>query len=167
MKYLFLLLTAFLFSIAGFAQQDTASTPPPSYTLFPLPQFSVLLPDSTTWFTKKDLPKNKKTMVMVFSPDCEHCQHETELIKADMAKFKRVQILMVTPMPFTKMKEFYKKYELDKYKNVTVGYDPKFFFNNYFKMRMFPFIAVYDKKYTLLKTFEGNPKMDDLLKYVK
>ena len=76
-------------------------------------------------------------------------------------------LLMVTPMPFTKMHEFYKKHELDKFKNITVGYDPKFFFTNYFKMRVFPFIAVYDKKYKLLKTFEGSPKMDDLLEYVK
>lgn len=167
MKYLFLLFTTFFFASAGFAQKDTTSTPPPSYTLFPLPQFSVLLPDSATWFTKKDLPKNKKTLVMVFSPDCEHCQHETELIKKNIEQFKRTQILMVTPMAFTKMHEFYKKYELDKYKNITVGYDPKFFFNNYFKMRMFPFIAVYDKKYSLLKTFEGSAKMDDLLEYVK
>jgi len=159
-------LAAFCFvMINGYAQRDTVA--PPTYTLYPLPQFSILLPDSTTWFTKKDLPKNKQTFVMVFSPDCEHCQHETELIRQHLSDFKRTQILMVTPMSFDKMQEFYKKYGLGQYKNVTVGYDPNFFFTSYFKMRMFPFIAIYDKKYALIKTFEGSPPIDDLLKYVK
>ncbi len=166
MKKILVALAILCFAIANsYAQKDTTS--PPTYTLYPLPQFSVLLPDSTTWFTKKDLPKNKKTVVMVFSPDCEHCQHETELIKQHLSDFKRAQLLMVTPMSFEKMHEFYLKYGLDQYKNVIVGYDPKFFFTSYFKMRMFPFIAIYDKKYALVKTFEGSPPMDDLLKYVK
>ncbi|MFT3702370.1 MAG: redoxin domain-containing protein [Agriterribacter sp.] len=167
MKYLIILMSLSFITKQSIAQKDTTAVPSPAYTLYPLPQFSVLLPDSTTWYTQASLPKNKKTVVMVFSPDCEHCQHETELLKQNIAKFKRAQLLMVTPMPFDKMRTFYKKYELSNYKNITVGYDPKFFFNNYFKMRVFPFIAIYDKKHTLLKTFEGSAKMDDLLEYVK
>lgn len=164
MKQLFILSTIFFCALGVYAQNDSTA---PAYTHFPLPQFSVLLPDSTTWYTKKDLPKNKKTLVMVFSPDCEHCQHETELIKTNIAKFKRTQILMVTPIAFDKIKKFYNKYELKHYSNIVVGYDPKFFFTGYFKLKMFPFIAIYDKKYNLVKTFEGAPKMDDLLEFVK
>ncbi|MFT3945929.1 MAG: redoxin domain-containing protein [Agriterribacter sp.] len=164
MKHFLVFVSFLIVSSFSFAQKDSIA---PAYTHFPLPQFSVLLPDSATWYTKKDLPKNKKTLVMVFSPDCEHCQHETEMIKADIAKFKHTQILMVTPIAFDKTKKFYDKYDLKSYKNITVGYDPKFFFTGYFKLKMFPFIAIYDKKYELLKTFEGAAKMDDLLKYIK
>lgn len=164
MKHLLVFVTLIMVSGYSFAQKDSAA---PAYTYFPLPQFSVLLPDSATWYTKKDLPKNKKTLVLVFSPDCEHCQHETEMIKANIDKFKRTQILMVTPIAFDKTRKFYDKYNLKDYKNITVGYDPKFFFTGYFKLKMFPFIAIYDKKYELIKTFEGTAKMDDLLEYVK
>lgn len=164
MKHLVIQATLLLGAGWGYAQTDSIA---PAYTHFPLPQFSVLLPDSVTWYTKKDLPKNKKTLVMVFSPDCEHCQHETELIKTNIAKFKRTQILMVTPIAFDKTKKFYEKYELKNFNNIVVGYDPKFFFTGYFKLKMFPFIAIYDKKDTLIKTFEGAVKMDDLLEYVK
>ncbi|MCC6289297.1 MAG: redoxin domain-containing protein [Chitinophagaceae bacterium] len=164
MKHLLIFVTLLTISSISFAQKDSTA---PTYTHFPLPQFSVLLPDSTTWYTKKDLLKNKKTLVMVFSPDCEHCQHETEMIKANIAKFKRTQILMVTPIGFDKTKKFYDKYDLKSYKNITVGYDSKFFFTSYFKLKMFPFIAIYNKKYELLKTFEGTAKMDDLLEYIK
>lgn len=164
MKHLVILATLFFAVCCCYAQKDSSA---PAYTHFPLPQFSVLLPDSATWYTKKDLPKNKKTLIMVFSPDCEHCQHEVELIKTNISKFKRTQILMVTPIAFDKTKKFYDKYELSNFSNIIVGHDPKFFFTGYFKLRMFPFIAIYDKKYNLVKTFEGAPKMDDLLEYVK
>lgn len=165
MKHLPALVILCFLGATGFAQQDTI--PPPTYTLYPLPQFSVLLPDSITWYTKKDLPRNKKTVVMVFSPDCEHCQHETELITQHISDFRHSQLLMVTPLAFEKMRDFYEKYGLSQYKNITVGYDPRFFFTGYFKMKVFPFIAIYDKKYALLKTFEGSPPFEDLLKYVK
>lgn len=104
---------------------------------------------------------------MVFSPDCEHCQHEIEMIKTNINKFKRTQILLVTPIAFDKTKKFYDKYELKDFSNIIVGYDPKFFFTGYFKVRMFPFIAIYDKKYSLIKTFDGAARMDDLLEYIK
>lgn len=104
---------------------------------------------------------------MVFSPDCEHCQHEIEAIKTNISKFKRTQILMVTPIAFDKVRKFYDKYDLRNFDNITVGYDPKFFFTGYYKLKMFPFIAIYDKKNNFVKSFEGAPKMDDLLEYVK
>ncbi|MCO5239290.1 MAG: redoxin domain-containing protein [Chitinophagaceae bacterium] len=165
MKYLFVL---FLLSVSihqGFAQHDTTKATP-LYAQFPLPQFSILLTDSSTWYTKNDLPKKKKTLIMLFSPDCEHCKHETEIIKKNIRHFRGTQVVMVTSMPFQKMKEFYTHYELDKFKNITVGRDPKFFFSNYFKVRYLPYLAIYDKNYKLLKTFEGATKWEDLLTYL-
>ena len=35
-------------------------------------------------------------MLMVFSPDCEHCQHETEEIIKNIDQFKKYQIVMAT-----------------------------------------------------------------------
>lgn len=166
MRCLFPLLIFFLSISFSFAQQDTAAGATPVYMQFPLPQFSILLSDSVTWYTKNDLPKKKKTLIMVFSPDCEHCQHETETIKKRINDFKNFQILMVTPMPLYKMNEFYNHYELRKYKNITVGRDTKFFFPNYFKVRFLPFMAIYDKNFRLLKTFEGTPSWDELSTYL-
>ena len=141
MKYLFIL---FVLCVAGkqsIAQTDTAKTTP-LYAQYPLPQFSILLTDSVTWYTKNDL------------------------IKKNISRFSGTQIVMVTPMPFHKMQEFYEHFELHKFKNITVGRDPKFFFSNYFKVHYLPFLAIYDKNYKLLKTFEGSTKWEDLVKYL-
>ncbi|HRO45039.1 thioredoxin-like domain-containing protein [Agriterribacter sp.] len=165
MRYLFILLVLCVCNKQSTAQHDTAKTAP-LYTQYPLPQFSILLTDSVTWYTKNDLPRKKKTVIMLFSPDCEHCKHETELIKKNISQFSGTQIVMVTPMPFAKMQEFYEHFELHKFKNITVGRDPKFFFSNYFKVHYLPFFAIYDKNYKLLKTFEGSTKLEDLVKYL-
>lgn len=165
MKYLLIFCMLSLSIQRGVAQHDTTKTTP-LYAQYPLPQFSILLTDSVTWYTKNDIPQRKKTIIMLFSPDCEHCKHETELIKKNISHFKGTQIVMVTPMPFQKMLDYYNHYELHKFKNITVGRDPRFFFSNYFKVRFLPFMAIYDKNFRLLKTFEGSTKWEDLVTYL-
>lgn len=166
MRYLFVLFLGFCCVLKGYSQSD-AEKKAPVYAQYPLPQFSVLLTDSTTWYTKDQLPKDKKTIIMLFSPDCEHCKHETESIKKNIGEFKKSHILMVTTLPFDKMLEFYKKFDLAKYKNISVARDTKFFFSNFYKIRYLPFIAIYDKKQKFLKSFEGNPKWEEFRQYLK
>lgn len=166
MRYLLTFFAVSVISLSSFGQADAGKTPP-AYTQYPLPQFSVLLSDSSTWYTKDHLPKGKKVVLMLFSPDCDHCKHETETIKKNIEVFKKAHILMVTTLPLEKMKEFTKHYGLDQYKNITVAKDPKYFFASYYKIRYLPFIAIYDKKHEFIKTFEGNPKWEEFAKAVK
>ena len=60
------------------AQSDSTKAP---YLRFPsFPPVKLLLPDSVSYFSKNDLPKKSPVMLMLFNPQCEHCQHETEAI---------------------------------------------------------------------------------------
>lgn len=165
MKHFFFLFMFCAFSISGNAQEKSAVTPP-AYTQYPLPQFSILLADSLTWYTKKDLSQKKKTIIMVFSPDCDHCKHEIELIKKNIRQFSGTQIVMATTLSLEKMKDFYNRYDLGRYKNITVGRDTRYFFPSYFKVQFLPFMAIYDKNFKLLKTFEGTTKWEELSKYL-
>lgn len=165
MKYLYFLCLFCACVVSGIAQEKAVATPP-VYTQYPLPQFSILLTDSLTWFTKKDLPQKRKTIIMVFSPDCEHCKHEIELIKKNIRQFSGTQIVMTTTQPFEKMKDFYNHYDLKKFKNITVGRDTRYFFPGFFKVQFLPFMAIYDKNFKLLKTFEGTTKWEELSKYL-
>ncbi|MGN6436318.1 MAG: TlpA family protein disulfide reductase [Agriterribacter sp.] len=166
MRYLLTFFAVSVISLNSFCQANAAKSAP-AYAQYPLPQFSILLSDSTTWYTKDQLPKGKKVIVMLFSPDCEHCKHETEQIKKNIEVFKKSHILMITTLPLEKMREFTKHYDLAQYKNITVAKDPKYFFASYYKIRYLPFIAVYDKKHEFLKSFEGNPKWEEFEKVVK
>ncbi|MEO5564206.1 MAG: redoxin domain-containing protein [Chitinophagaceae bacterium] len=124
--------------------------------------FKILLTDSTTWFSKDDLAK-KPTFIMLFSPDCDHCKHETEDLIKNIDKFKKIQIVMVTPMPFDKMKEFYAHYEINRYKNITMGRDMTFMFPTFYGVKTLPFLAFYDKKGKLIDGFEGSLPIEKVL----
>jgi thioredoxin-related protein len=151
-------------SFTTLSAQNAADTSLP-YKRFPsVPPFKLLETDSSSYFTKDDLKKNKAVLLIIFSPTCEHCQHETEQLIKNMDSFKKVQIVMATTMPFEQMKEFYAKYELANYKNISVGQDIQYMLPSFYMIHNLPYLAMYDKKGKLLSTFEGTMKMEDLIK---
>jgi thiol-disulfide isomerase/thioredoxin len=159
-KYIFFLASLCFSCLQGFCQQDSTA---PVYLRFPtIPQFTVYKAPDSTAFTKADLQKKEPAIFMIFSPECEHCQHETEALLANMDKFKHTQILMITYLPYEEMLSFYKKYKIADYPQITMARDTKFFFPVFFKVRNLPSIFVYDKKGDFKKNFEGSVKMDSV-----
>ncbi len=160
MKNIFTFLALIFFSIKGFGQGDGE---PPVYLRFPtIPQFTVFKAPDSTAFSREDLKKKKPVMFMVFSPDCEHCQHETEELLAHIKDLNNTQIVMVTYLPYDEMIAFYKNYKIANYPQITMARDTKFFFPVYFKVRNLPSIFLYDKKGNFKKAFEGSVKIDSL-----
>ena len=144
------------------AQVNTTIDPP--YKRFPtFPPVKLLLTDSTTYFTKADLKKKSAVLLMLFNPDCDHCQKETEDILKNIDKFKKIRIVLATTMSFEMMKSFYTKYNLALYDNIVVGQDFQFFLPSFFIIRNLPFLAFYDKKNELISVFEGAPGVSKIL----
>jgi thioredoxin-related protein len=114
--------------------------------------------------TKADLKKNKPVLIILFSPDCDHCKHETEEIIKHKEDLKKVQIIMATMAPYTAMKDFYTKYKLVEIKNIKVGQDFQYMLPSFYRVHSLPYLAMYDKNGELLTTFEGSMKIEDLLK---
>jgi len=106
------------------------------YLRFPtIPPFSITkVPDSTK-FTKDDLAKKKATLIFIFSPDCEHCQLETRALLDHIKLFKKVQIIMASPLEHEHIKQFYELYKIDQYPNITMGRDPTNFFTVLFRLK--------------------------------
>ena len=134
--------------------KDSLLAPP--YKRFPtIPPFDLIQTDSTH-ITRDNILKKHNTLIMFFSPDCPHCQHQTEDILAFIEKLKDVQIVMATYQSFEEMVGFYQKYSISKYRNIKMGRDTKYFLPPYFRMKSLPYMALYDKKGNLITTFEGN-----------
>jgi thioredoxin-related protein len=157
-----------LFIAIGFcAQAQTDSTKAP-YQRFPfIPPFQLLKLDSTTWLTKEDLRKDQPLLLMFFSPDCDHCQHQMEDMLKEMDAFKNVQIVMATAQPFSMMKAFYEKYQLARYPNIYIGHDTKYILPPFFHMRQLPHLSLYNSKGDLITTYTGNVKPAELIKTLK
>jgi hypothetical protein len=171
MKKVFLALMAIACCHILFAQPtrpnqpatDTANSQAP-YMRFPtIPPFHLLKLDSASYLTKDDVKKNRRTIIMYFSPDCEHCKHEIESFLANWGKFKDIEIVMATYQPFGEMREFNAHYRIFEHSNIMMGRDEKFFLPPFYKIRNLPYLALYDKKGNLITTFEGTQKVDTLL----
>lgn len=152
-----------------FAQQTAQAVPAkPPYLRFPtVPPFKLLKVDSATFVTKDDIKRHHLTLIMCFSPECDHCKHQTKDILADMDKFKDVEIVMATFQPFAEMKEFYNTFHIANYPNIKMGRDEKYVLPPFYNIHSLPYLALYDKKGNLITTFEGNQKVDTLLNAFK
>jgi len=174
MKKMLLLCILIFVALFSFSQADTAKkssshgqqedlTLPP-YKRFPtIPPLKLLRLDSTSYFTKDDLKKNKPVLIVVFNPDCDHCKHETEEIIKNIDSLKNIQIIMATIMSFDLMKSFYEEYDLQRFQNITVGKDVQYTLPSFYQMHFMPYLAMYNKKGNLLATFEGSMKIEDLI----
>ncbi len=160
MKNIFGILIAICIAQISFTQADSSM---PVYLRFPtIPQFTIYRAADSSAFTREDLQKRKSTILIIFSPDCEHCQHETQELLANIDRFKKAQIIMITYQPYQEMVQFYKDYKIANFSQITMGRDTKFFFPIFFRVQNLPSIFVYNKKGEFKKAFEGSVKIDKI-----
>jgi thioredoxin-related protein len=161
MKKSCLLAICTLLAITLFSQTD--STLPP-YKRFPsFPPVRLLNTDSSSFFTKTDLDKKASALLILFNPQCEHCQQETAAIIKHIDKFRHIQIVMATYAPFDSMMAFRERYQLANYKNIVVAQDTHYFLTSFFTIHSLPFLAFYNRKKELITVFEGSMPIEKVL----
>jgi thioredoxin-related protein len=144
----------------GFAQTTDTSL---LYLRFPtVPPFKLTNVADSTFFAKENLKKKTATIIMIFSPDCEHCQVMTKKITDNITLFKKAQIIMATPLEYGIIKKFYNEYNIAKYPNIIMGRDPSYFLGTFFKVRGFPAIFVYNKKGKLVNWFGADDSVEKI-----
>lgn len=145
------------------AQEHTPCVAPQT----PLPAFMLLKPDSTYFFSEK-LPKHRHIIVMLFSPECEHCHRQTQQLKDSIHLFKNTVFIMSSTLPFPLVKKFYQEMGLEQYKQkLVVGRDVLFFLPQYYHSHYLPFTVVYNRAGKNVTCYEGNVSMKDLLLLTK
>lgn len=163
MKYLFtlLLLSIYFSSISQNTEQNKA----PYLQVKIVPPFKIYNYDSTL-FSKTDLKKGP-VLILYFSPDCGHCQMETDSLISKIESLKKLQIVMITGRYHDDMKAFIDKYKLLEFKNIKVGNDRTGFVQSFYQIEFTPFSALYDKKGKLLEVFEKGIDYTKLKKIIK
>ena len=164
MKYLLFL----SFLVAGIAARSQTDFTVPPYKRFPtLPPIQLLLGDSLTKYTKDNIPEKKPVLVMLFSPECSHCQHTAEEMYKNKEDLKDIQIIMATIFPIYEMNEFMTKYKLNELENVVAGKDIYFLLPPFFDVKNFPYLAMYNKKGDLIMGFEGSMPVEKIISIFK
>lgn len=151
--------------IAFTVQAQVADTALAPYKRFPtLPPLQILLGDSTTKYTKEDLPRKKPVLFMLFSPDCSHCQHTAEEMLLKKEEIKDIHIVMATLHSINQMNTFVEKYRLKELTNVVVGRDIYYLMPTFYGIKNLPYLAFYNKKGALITGFEGSMSIEKILR---
>jgi thioredoxin-related protein len=157
-KYSILLLLAILVK-TGLAQTDSTLL----YLRFPfVPAFKLTNVADSSLFTKDNLKKKKAVIIIIFSPDCEHCQAETKELTEKISLFKKAQIIMVSPLNYDYLHKFYDEYKISNYPSITIGRDPTYLLGTFYNVRSFPSIFVYNKKGKLVNHFTGSTPVEKI-----
>ena len=103
--------------------------------------------------------------MFIFSPDCDHCQNETKSLTANIALFKKAQIVMASPLEYVHIKQFYEDYKIAAYPNIIMGRDPSYFLGSFYNVHSFPALFLYDKHGKFVKAFDGSVTVTQIAAY--
>ena len=118
-------------------------------------------------FTSSQLAAGPVVLIY-FSPDCEHCQSFTKDLLKNSSVVANKQVVMVTFQAMDMLKPFVSQYSLGTYPNFKVGTEgTSYLVQRYYQIRSFPYIAIYDKKGNLVRTFEGEQPHAEIFKALK
>jgi len=148
------------------AQDNTPVRPDAPYlTNKNIPAFSLLLADGKN-FTQSNIPTSKYTIIIYFSPDCGHCQHEaTEMVK-NIDSLKHTYIVWAGSRSIPELKAFSEKYGLIGCPNMVCGQDQQYSIPSYYQVKYTPFVAVYDNRKQFVKAYEMGVEIPELLKLI-
>jgi len=152
MKKITILFFTLAFSMSALAQTDTSK---PYYKSRTLPSFKLLDTDSVV-FTNKVLDIDKSTIVMMFNPDCDHCQHQLDTLLSIPELTKNAQVIMISMVPLHYNKDFYNKNHLEKYPFVHMGKDFNSFCLGFYQPYTIPVLVFYNKKREFVAIKYGN-----------
>jgi thioredoxin-related protein len=158
-------LFAFLFGLCSyFGIAQTVVDTVPAYKRLPdVPPFNITLVSDSTAYAKENLKKRKQTLIMLFSPDCGHCEHTTREILAKYDAFKNVQIIMVSSLTYEAVKKFHDNFKIADYPTIKMGTDKNFFLGSFYKLTSYPTIFLYNKKGKFKATFNSGNTVEDII----
>ena len=162
MKRILFLMASLFIAVVSFSQKSMSDTVSAYIRSGLIPSFTTYKAPDSTAFTKQDVRKGKPVLLMIFSPDCSHCQNVTKEIIKNIEHFKKAQIIMITWLPYSDMSAFYKDYKIANYPEITMAWDSKYFFLPYYNVRNYPKLIVYDKKGKYVKEFHGDVNIEDV-----
>jgi thiol-disulfide isomerase/thioredoxin len=169
-RSIIIVLASFFVSATINAQTNTAAAGTDTIAQYrknpAIPSFKIQMPDSS-WFSKANLQPKKPTLILYFSPDCGHCQLETEEILGKMKELNNLQIVMVTSRPFEDMANFADHYKISRFPSIKIGTDPSRMVTQFYQVKFTPFSALYDKQGRLVKVYESGIDMPELVSLVK
>lgn len=127
-----------------------------------LPEVPLYDLDSTAF----QLSSIHPTVLIYFNTECEHCQYEAVEIKKSIEYFKKESILLISSEGIKKITEFSRKHGLNIYSFVNFAkIKPEDVYETFGSIHA-PHVFIYSREGTLVKDFNGEVKVESILKFL-
>ncbi len=161
------LFTLLLFSTISSIAWSQTEADTPLYKKYPvLPAFEILHMDSSTITNTFNAPKDRPVILVFFSPECAHCTIVIRELLNFKSELNNAKLYLFTPLYFYKLKPVYEELKLDRYKDVVVGKEHRFFFYKFYNPVHVPYIAIYNRKKQLVSTYDGGTSIAQIIEDV-
>jgi peroxiredoxin len=105
----------------------------------------------------------EKSVLVLFHPDCDHCQHEAEQIEKNLTAFDGYQLYFVSADNMDLIAKFAADYKLINHPSIHFAQaDPNDIYNHFGGIKT-PSIYVYTKGGTLKKSFSGQTEVQEII----
>lgn len=119
-----------------------------------------------TRFDYNLLSKDKATVLVLFDSECPGCIMEMDLIKRNIQKLSRYNIVFVSGEELEKIKFVLGKKGLLDFDNIYAAKtDISYIFNKIAHLS-YPSVIIYDKQGSYVKGFKGGMSIEDVLKLI-
>lgn len=113
------------------------------------------------------IKKNIPTVLIYFSPTCDHCKAFTKELLTHDKELRSKQIIMVGYEPVKEMKGFDSTFHISAKPYIKMGTEGyTFIVQKYYGVQRFPFVAMYNKSGKLVKTIPFVTEPEDAAKAI-
>jgi hypothetical protein len=142
------------------AKEDSEKKAP---TVNDLPAMQITLLNGTKLSTKElALP----SILILFQPDCDHCQREAQQISENLAAFKKYTLYFISSASEVSVQKFAQDYALTEKDNVLFGVTTVSGILDNFGPIQAPSIYIYSDQGKRVQEFNGEVAIEVVLKYL-
>lgn len=151
-----------IFIVGYLAYDQLQPETPSSGKLEKLPKFSFPQIGAKGDISRSDL-RGGKTVVLYFSPDCEHCRALGKDIGRQLGRLRDIDFVFITRFDEADAVTYARELKLWEQPNIYFGLDMKAAFYGYFGEMFIPSAYVFDTEGRLLQTLHQNAEVQDIL----
>lgn len=116
-----------------------------------------------TRFRTKDLDPFKPLLLVAFDPGCLHCEQQALIIRENMERLARHNVLLVSGADKSQILSFAQQHQLLEEPQLTILQDTAGQLSDLFGIRTFPTILLYDDRGALIRQFNGETKIEAIV----
>jgi hypothetical protein len=129
-----------------------------------LPQFSFATLQNTS-FNSSCITQGP-VLIVRYHPECEHCQYEISALIKNKVLASKIKILLISDADKNKIVKFLDQFHINDIPKIIPLLDTVSIFSDVFGKDIVPSNYIYDKELNLVKVFNGEVKIETILKYL-